>query len=117
MRSDDLPDGLRQLPRSKEEQLARLTVLYDTIRRGFDVLGWAEGYRGSGEREQLEIRITVAARHFRGAYELLFPGDPTTPAGRPSLAPRSDRPHRSDRGGGRGGRRSGGGGPGQRGRD
>ena len=100
MRSSEMPEPLRQLPRTKEEQLARLTVLYDTIRRGFDVLGWAEGYRGSGEREQLEIRVTVAARHFRGAYELLFPGGASSTTGRPGLG-RSDRAHRGDKRGGR----------------
>ena len=100
MRSSEMPEPLRKLPRTKEEQLARLTVLYDTIRRGFDVLGWSEGYRGSGEREQLEIRVTVAARHFRGAYELLFPGGPSSAPGRPGLG-RSDRAHRGDKRGGR----------------
>ena len=100
MRSDDMPEPLRRLPRSKEEQLARLTVLYDTIRRGFDVLGWSEGYRGSGEREQLEIRVTVSARHFRAAHDLLFPDGPSTSAGRVGPG-RSDRPHRGDKRGGR----------------
>lgn len=84
---------LDRLPRSKEEQLARLTVLYDTIRRGFAVVGWAEGYRGSGEKEQFEIRVTVSARTFRGAYELLFPNGPVEHSG----PGRSDRAKRRDR--------------------
>ncbi len=104
MRSNDLPEPLRTLPRTKEEQLARLTVLYDTIRRGFDVLGWSEGYRGSGEREQLEIRVTVPARHFRAAFALLFPDGSPSAAERPGPG-RTDRAHRNDRRGGRPGSR------------
>ncbi len=104
MRSGEMPEPLRRLPRSKEEQLARLTVLYDTIRRGFDVLGWSEGYRGSGEREQFEIRVTVSARHFRAAHDLLFPdGASSSERAVPGrVGPgRSDRPHRGDKRGGR----------------
>ncbi len=86
-------DSLRQIPRSKEEQLARLTVLYDSIRRGFAVLGWAEGYRGSGDKEQFEVRVTVSAKTFRSAYDMLFPDGATS---QPGLG-RSDRPHRRER--------------------
>ncbi len=100
MRSDsDIDNAGRDpqptpLPRSKEEHLARLSVLHDVIRRGFGVLGWAEGYRGGGEKEQFEIRITVSAQAYRASQQMLFPDGPAH-----HVAPgtRSDRPRKHDR--------------------
>ena len=82
------------LPRTKEVHLARLSTLHDEIRRGFGVVGWAEGYRGSGDKEQFEIRITVSAKAFRASQQMLFPDGPTHHV---QSGARSDRPHKRDR--------------------
>ncbi len=94
MRSDQPSSPGQPLPRSKEEHLARLAVLHDVIRRGFGVLGWAEGYRGSGDKEQFEVRITISAKDYRASQQMLFPNGPAH-----HVVPgvRSDRAHKRDR--------------------